>query len=216
MTDTPSSSWLLLLLTAGALAATVPFRPGAALRSPALRLPWIASLGLLVLLWAVQLRLPAGTLMSLSGASLLVLMFGWPLALWTLAATAALAGLLQAIPVDQLLGWLWWRGLLPASLALLIGLATRRWLPHHLFVYILARAFIGTAVAVVGAGSLEILLSTGPDHLRPGERWVGHWLMAWGEATATGMLVAVFVAFKPQWLLTYSDLRYLPPRPPVE
>jgi len=25
--------------------------------------------------------------------------------------------------------------------------------------------------------------------------------------------VAVFVAFKPQWLLTYSDLQYLPGKP---
>ena len=39
---------------------------------------------------------------------------------------------------------------------------------------------------------------------------VGHWLMAWGEAFSTGMLVAIFVAFKPQWLATWSDSRYLP------
>jgi len=38
---------------------------------------------------------------------------------------------------------------------------------------------------------------------------LGHWLMAWGEAFATGMLVAIFVAFKPQWLATWSDARYL-------
>ncbi len=39
---------------------------------------------------------------------------------------------------------------------------------------------------------------------------VGHWLMAWGEAFTTGMLVAIFVAFKPQWLASWSDERYLP------
>ena len=33
--------------------------------------------------------------------------------------------------------------------------------------------------------------------------------MAWGEAFATGMLVAIFVAFKPEWLATWSDARYL-------
>jgi uncharacterized membrane protein len=37
------------------------------------------------------------------------------------------------------------------------------------------------------------------------------WLIAWGEAFLTGALTAIFVAFRPQWLLTYSDERYLPP-----
>ena len=30
------------------------------------------------------------------------------------------------------------------------------------------------------------------------------------DSVSTGMLVSVFVAFKPEWLLTYSDERYLP------
>jgi uncharacterized membrane protein len=33
--------------------------------------------------------------------------------------------------------------------------------------------------------------------------------MAWGEAFTTGMLTAIFVAFKPQWLASWSDRRYL-------
>ena len=38
---------------------------------------------------------------------------------------------------------------------------------------------------------------------------VAHWLMAWGDAIVTGMLAAVFVAFKPEWLATWSDRLYL-------
>jgi uncharacterized membrane protein len=34
-------------------------------------------------------------------------------------------------------------------------------------------------------------------------------MVAWGEAFATGALAAIFVAFRPDWLLTYSDARYL-------
>jgi uncharacterized membrane protein len=41
---------------------------------------------------------------------------------------------------------------------------------------------------------------------------LGRWLIAWGDAVATGMLTAVFVAYRPEWLLTWSDRRYLPPR----
>jgi uncharacterized membrane protein len=41
---------------------------------------------------------------------------------------------------------------------------------------------------------------------------VARWLMAWGDAVVTGMLCAVFVAFKPEWLATWSDRLYLDQR----
>jgi uncharacterized membrane protein len=31
------------------------------------------------------------------------------------------------------------------------------------------------------------------------------WLTAWGDAFVTGMLCTIFVAFRPQWLATWSD-----------
>jgi uncharacterized membrane protein len=35
-------------------------------------------------------------------------------------------------------------------------------------------------------------------------------LAAFGDAFITGMLVAIFVAFRPEWLATYTDRLYLP------
>jgi uncharacterized membrane protein len=35
-------------------------------------------------------------------------------------------------------------------------------------------------------------------------------LAAFGDAFITGMLVAIFVAFRPDWLATYTDRLYLP------
>ena len=46
--------------------------------------------------------------------------------------------------------------------------------------------------------------------LDPGEQMIGRWLSAWGDAFLTGMVVAIFVAFRPEWLATYSDRLYLP------
>jgi hypothetical protein len=37
---------------------------------------------------------------------------------------------------------------------MLFGAGLRRWLPHHLFVYILGRGFFATALAVASAGAL--------------------------------------------------------------
>ncbi|MEY4749361.1 MAG: hypothetical protein RIQ60_1575 [Pseudomonadota bacterium] len=202
--------WPELLACLLALAIALCFRPWATLRAGALQNPWLAALVLLPWWWAVQRLLPAELPLQLSGACLLVLMFGWPLAIVSLLPIAA-AGALLADASWQLavvLGF--WNGVLPASLALLIGVATRRWLPRHLFVYILARGFFGTALASTLAGLAWVAWRPLPPGSDLGTLALAHALLAWGEAFATGGLTAIFVAFVPQWLLTYSDARYLP------
>jgi uncharacterized membrane protein len=93
---------------------------------------------------------------------------------------------------------------------MLIGAALRRWLPHHLFIYILGRGFFATALAVAAAGTLAAALQAVPGGLSTQDLMVARWLFAWGDAFITGMLVAIFVAFRPQWLATYADRIYLP------
>lgn len=200
-----------LALVAAAMAVALLFRPWEVLRAPALRAPWLAALVILPLLWAAQSRLPPDFPAALSGACLLVLMFGWPLATLTLCAVAAASAWLAGGDATRALALAAWSGVVPASLALAIGMATRRWLPKHLFVYILARAFIGTALATVLAAALRAWLG-GDAALAPAPPiFPAAWLIAWGEAFLTGALTAIFVAFRPQWLLTWSDARYLPP-----
>ena len=200
-----------LALVAAAMAVALLFRPWEVLRAAGLRTPWLAALVILPLLWAAQSRLPPDFPAALSGACLLVLMFGWPLATVTLCAVAAASAWLAGGDATRALALAAWSGVVPASLALAIGMATRRWLPKHLFVYILARAFIGTALATVLAAALRAWLG-GDAALEPAPPiFPAAWLIAWGEAFLTGALTAIFVAFRPQWLLTYSDARYLPP-----
>jgi uncharacterized membrane protein len=198
-------------LVAAAAASALFFRPWEVLRAPALRTPWLAALVLLPLLWAAQSRLPPDFPAALSGACLLVLMFGWPLAVLTLCAVAAAAAWLAGGDAARALELAAWSGAVPASAALAIGMATRRWLPKHLFVYILARAFLGTALATVLVAALRARLASGVAGPGATAVFPAAWLIAWGEAFLTGALTAIFVAFRPQWLLTYSDARYLPP-----
>jgi uncharacterized membrane protein len=169
-----------------------------------LLLPW---------LWAMPRALPGGLVLQLSGACLLVLTLGWPLAVLTLLPIAAAGALLGGHDAADGLVQLAWHGVVPATLALGMGALIRRWLPHHLFVYILGRGFFATLRATARAGALSVAWRGTPEGMQTGEVLVGHWLMAWGEAMATGMLVAVFVAFRPQWLPTYSDHLYLPRTP---
>ncbi|MCC7458880.1 MAG: hypothetical protein IT390_18035 [Nitrospira sp.] len=173
---------------------------------------WLALWALLPLGWSTD-RLTASPLAQpLSGASLLMLLAGWPLAVLALLATAVLLITLDAFDGVAAVQHLVWLGLVPATIALAIGTATRRWLPHHLFVYVLVRGFFGTLVATVAGAWLALWQVGPPPGLRTEDLLIGRWLAAWGEAVVTGMLVAIFVAYRPHWLATYSDTLYLPRR----
>jgi uncharacterized membrane protein len=204
---------LAALLVVAAAGIALPFRPFAVLREPGLRAPWIAALVILPFAWST-LRVPGGLSLQLSGACLLVLMFGWPLAVWTILPIAAVSAWLLGASPAQGIELAAWHGVVPATLALAIGIAIRRRLPSHLFVYILGRGFIGTALALMAAGAAATFVRPLPAGTDTATMLLGNWLMAWGEALLTGMLTAIFVAYRPQWLLTWSDRRYLP-RPPA-
>ena len=200
---------LELALVLAALGVALALRPWR-MFGPAFPLqPWLACLVLLPWLWAAQRVLPGGVALQLSGASLLVLMFGWPLAVLSLAPISLAGAWFAGLDAAQALHELAWNGIVAASLALALGLATRRWLPLHPFVFILGRGFIVTALAMMGAGTLAALAGPLPPGTDLASLLLGRWLMAWGEAFATGMLTAIFVAFRPEWLASWSDARYL-------
>ena len=46
-------------------------------------------------------------------------------------------------------------------------------------------------------------------NIDPSLTTIAHWLIAWGDGFMTGLLSAIFVAFRPQWLATWSDELYL-------
>lgn len=200
---------LEVALVGVALLLALALRPWRRLRGDAPLHPWLASLVLLPWLWAAQRVMPGGLSLQISGACLLVLMLGWPLAVLSLVPIAMAGAWLGGMGWPQAIEHLAWNGVVAASLALALGLATRRWLPNHPFVFILGRGFIVTALAIMLAGTLSALVQPLPPGTELGTVLVGHWLMAWGEAFATGMLTAIFVAFKPEWLATWSDERYL-------
>jgi uncharacterized membrane protein len=195
-------------LLSAAIAIALAFRPWSTLRHMAARGPWIAAAVALACLWAAQAVLPTALPMQLSGACLLVLMFGWPLAVLTLLPLA-IAGAWSGGDWMGAPGLAFWNGVLPATLALALGLATRR-LSRHVFVYILGRGFLVTAAAVAASGALRAWFAGAPAASDPTLLLTAGVMIAWGEAFATGALTAIFVAYRPEWLLTYSDARYLP------
>ena len=80
-----------------------------------------------------------------------------------------------------------------------------------MFVYIPARGFIVTAIAMTMAGALSVSVpwrpmppGTGPEGLL-----LGHFMMRRGEAFVTSTLTAIFVAFRPEGLASWPGRRYL-------
>lgn len=215
--------WLEAALTLIALAGAMAARPWRMLGSrppleheahgapSALWTPLLATLVFLPWMWALPTLHAMPLQLQWSGACLVVLMLGWPLAVPVLIAVGIAAALVSpALAWGDALGAIAWLGVVPATLALGLGALVRRYTGTKPFVYVLGRAFLGTVVCVFSSG----VLSQWSGHALPGVggdlSLVARWLMAWGDGFVTGMLAAIFVAFKPEWLATWSDRLYLP------
>jgi len=172
--------------------------------------PWLALVSVMPLLWSTDRFAHIPVAPPLSGAVLLVLMAGWPLAVLALLPVAVVTLIVAPLDAAEALFRLVWQGLAPATLALAVGAAVRRWLPNHLFVYILGRAFLGTWLALTLAGAAALLLHTAIVGTLDEDLFIAKLLAASGEAFLTGMIAAIGVAFRPQWLATYADRLYLP------
>jgi uncharacterized membrane protein len=184
-------------------------RPWRLLGHAGLHTPLLATLALLPLLWALPLWHAMPLHLQWSGACLVTLCLGWPLAVPVLTGVGATTWLITPATGEQALALLLWQGLAPATLALGVGGLLRRFAPQHPFIYVLGRGFLGTALAVFAAELLAQLAGHTLPNIGADLSWVALWLMAWGDAVVTGMLCAIFVVYRPQWLATWSDSLYL-------
>ena len=191
------------------LCASLWLKPWRMLVGTELLTPLLATLVLLPWLWALPSLHHMPLQLHWSGAPLVTLMLGWPLAVLTLVAVGIITTLISATSVDTATALIVWQGLLPATFALLLGAALRRWVTHHPFVYVLGRGFLGSVLCIFAASLLAQWTGHDLPNVSSGLSVIAFWLMAWGDAFITGMMCAIFVAFKPYWLATWSDNLYL-------
>jgi uncharacterized membrane protein len=197
-------------VAAVAVGVALALRPWRALPAGGPPWPWLGWALLLPLSWALDAYSGSPLAQPLSGACLLMLMAGWPLAVLLLLPVAAATAFLGDLGAAEALHRLVWLGLLPATAAMGLGAAVRRWLPNHLMVYILGRGFFATGLAGMAAAAGLWALQGPPAGLTGSDWLLARGLTAWGDAFIAGMLASIFVAFRPQWLATYTDRLYLP------
>ena len=191
------------------LCASLWLKPWRMLVGTELLTPLLATLVLLPWLWALPSLHHMPLQLHWSGAPLVTLMLGWPLAVLALVAVGITTTLISTTSVDAAAALIVWQGLLPATFVLLLGAALRRWVSHHPFVYVLGRGFLGSVLCIFAANLLAQWTGHELPNVSSGLSVIAFWLMAWGDAFVTGMMCAIFVAFKPHWLATWSDNLYL-------
>ena len=197
-------------LVALALAVALACKPWRLLGHGGLVSPLLAALVITPWLWALPWLHRMPLQLQLSGACLIGLALGWPLAVPVLCLVALAAGLLAPLSWQQQADMALWLGIVPVTLSFLLGMVLRRWVWKHVFVYILGRAFLGTVLCMFITGALAQRMGHGLNiAIDPDLAMVARWLMAWGDAVLTGMMAAICVAFRPHWLATWSDQLYL-------
>ena len=163
-------------------------------------------------LWLIKAGIKPGLNFHLLGATVLTLMFRPVFALFGLALVIAAISLWQgeyaAFAANLLI-----MGALPVAVSWAIYRFVDRRLPNHLFVYVFLNAFFGAAVAIaaVGFASTAFAMLSGAYTLQYllQEYLPYYLLMAWAEAFSTGLIVTLMVVYRPEWVATFDDKRYI-------
>jgi uncharacterized membrane protein len=201
------------ILLALAWAAVLAVRPWRLLRpyegQVRLATPLLASLVVLPWLWSwpglAALSLP----LQWSAAPLVVLVLGWPLAIPVLTFAGLSTMVTAGMSLPQALTLTVWSGVLPATLVLVLGHAVRKTFGRHPVAYMVGRAFFVPMLALGLCGVFAALLGHGLGGASGELQRVALALLAMGEASWTCAIASLLVAYRPQWLATWSDEAYL-------
>jgi len=118
-------------LAAFAVGAALAVRPWRMVYGTGPPWVWVVAWATLPVLWCLDRQLGVALPPPLSGAALLVLLTGWPLAVLACVPMAILMGVCGALDALDALHRMVWLGIVPATAALALGAATRRWLRRH-------------------------------------------------------------------------------------
>lgn len=196
---------IVLALRAGSLKALLHNRPNQHV--------YFGAMVALLLLWGIKAGISPGLGFHQLGATLFTLMFGWPLALLGMSVIMIASVLMQH---NEMLS-LGINGLLSIAIPVFVSFGilrlSQKVLPDNFFIYIFVVAFFGAGIAVaasrLSAIALLALVHAYPDNKLVAESLLYVPLFMFPEAFVTGMLTSIFVVYKPDWVLTFDDERYI-------
>ena len=174
---------------------------------------WLGMIVLLTLVWSLKAGVKPGLSLHLLGATVFTLCFGPHLAF--IGLSLALLG----VTLNGAAGSVAFaaNSLLLAGMGVLFSHALYRGffriLPKHFFVYIFVNGFFASGLTIVGVGfAATVLLAFGDvyswDYLLQ-EYFPYFLLLGFAEAWLSGMLLTLFVIYRPAWVVTFDDACYL-------
>jgi len=163
-------------------------------------------------LWLIKTGIKPGLNIHLIGATALTLMFRPLFALFSLALITAAISLWHGEYASFAANWLIMGGV-PVAVSWAIFRLVDGKLPNHLFIYIFLNGFFGAALATISVGlaatGFVTLAGAYPLDYLLREYLPYFFLIAFSEAFVTGMLITMMVIYKPEWVSTFDDQRYL-------
>lgn len=163
-------------------------------------------------LWLIKTGIKPGLNFHLIGATALTLMFRPLFALFSLALITAAISLWHGEYAAFAANWLIMGGV-PVAVSWIIFRLVDGKLPNHLFIYIFLNGFFGAALATIAVGlaatGFVALAGAYPVDYLLREYLPYFFLIAFSEAFVTGMLITMMVIYKPEWVSTFDDKRYL-------
>lgn len=212
---TPLPLWVAVggwIAAAGLLALALWKNPFKRLQDGTLQHVWLAIIVAVSVLWASNAWLDDGTVVHLLGATLVVTLFDWALALIAMAVVTGLAAVIFDAPWQGIALTFLVFGALPVGISALLQRASIAWLPRNLFMFIFGLGFVSPAIAVTATSALalglHIALSDGSTAVIPVGYVFSVFLLASGEAWFTGMSTALIAVYRPAWVTTYDVRRY--------
>lgn len=210
-----SASWHGLMLLLSAISLFLLWR-----RAPWRRLLDSSQLNLLLgfivalsLAWSMRIGVTPGLSLHLLGAMAASLTLGpW-------LAILALGGALTAIMLNGAIEWTAWpvnfilMAVAPVAIAYAIQRLIERWLPAHFFIYIFIISFAGAALSAILQGMIAsaVLVAAGAytaDFLL-NDYLPYFFLLGFSEAWISGAVVTLLVVYRPDWVASFDDDRYL-------
>jgi uncharacterized membrane protein len=205
-----TGAWLLWVLSALFLAWRTPWRQ---LLDAEKSNIWLGMIVLLSVLWSLKAGVHPGLNIHLLGATVFTLSMGPYLAYFGVCLILAVVtfnqgGMWSAYAINALL-----MGGVSVLVSNIMLRLVQHFLPKHFFVYIFVNGFLGAAIAMLGVGFIACLVFSFSgvyqfnDLLE--EYLLYFLLLGFSEAWLSGMVMTLFVVYRPAWVATFDDARYL-------
>lgn len=201
--------WIVAL---GALAAVVWRKPFSKLDTDAVQHLWLSTLVTLSVLWTFDIWVQDGAVFHLLGATLMVTLFGWSLALIGSCLVVVLVAVILGTPWEGIGLTMVALGVVPvvvsALLQALLTHVSQHRHRHRRVPFILGHGIITPVFAVLASSGAMlfghlVLRDLSWNQINPSFGTMTL-VQACGEAVFTAAMTAIIAVYKPAWMTTFD------------